>query len=61
MDAWNRYRQAEALLPDLLPLSLADRFDLIDSIGSEMGYYPVEIRWEFSASGAFTRLYLRKE
>ncbi len=61
MDAWNRYRQAEALLPDLLPLSLADRFDLIDPIGAETGYYPVEIRWEFSASGAFTRLYLRKE
>ncbi len=61
LDAWNRYQQAEALLPGLLPFSLADRFDLIDPIGAETGYYPVEIRWEFSARGAFTRLYLRKE
>ena len=50
MDAWNCYRYGGALL-DLRP-PLADRFDLIDSIGPKMGYYPVEIRWN-SQPGAW--------
>lgn len=60
-DAFARYRRAEVLLPDLLPFSLGDRFAIRDPMGEETGYYPREIRWEGSASGIFTRLYLRKE